>query len=256
MAMRVRVLGCSGGIGGGRHTTSFLVDDDCLVDAGSGVLRLGLEELARIDHVFITHSHLDHILSLPLLLDSVSGLRDQPINLHATPETLAILRGHLFNWLIWPDFSRIPSPEHPFLRYTPLTIGTPNHLGDREITAIPASHTVPAVGYRLRGARASLIFSGDTDSHPALWECARATPDLSDLIVETSFTDDLAELARLSKHYCPSSLAPDLARLPEGTRLWISHLKPGQEDAILEQINQGDVPRQAHALLQDQVFEL
>jgi ribonuclease BN (tRNA processing enzyme) len=256
MTMRVRVLGCSGGIGDGRHTTSFLVDDDCLIDAGSGVLRLGLDELARIDHVFVTHSHLDHILALPLLIDSVSSLRDAPINLHATPETLAILRGHLFNWLIWPDFSRIPSSEHPFLRYQTLTLGAPTHLGDREITPIPASHTVPAVGYRLRGPRASLIFSGDTDSHPALWACARETPDLSDLIVEASFTDDQAELARLSKHYCPNTLAPDLVQLPNSVRVWISHLKPGREEAILAELNRTDATYVARALEQDQIFQL
>jgi 3',5'-cyclic-nucleotide phosphodiesterase len=254
--MRVRVLGCSGGIGGERHTTSFLIDDDCLIDAGSGVMRLGLEDMARIDHVFVTHSHLDHILSLPLLLDSVSGMRDTPITLHATPETLAILRGHLFNWLIWPDFSRIPSPEHPFLVYRTLTVGEPTHLGDREITAIPASHTVPAVGYRLRGPRACLIFSGDTDSHDALWSCAETCPDLGDLIVETSFTDDLAELARLSRHYSPSPLARDLARLKPETRVWITHLKPGREADIVTEINAASPTRPVRALVPDQIFEL
>lgn len=254
--MRVRVLGCSGGIGGGRHTTSFLVDDDCLIDAGSGVMRLGLDELARIHHVFVTHSHLDHILSLPLMLDSVPGPRDTPVTLYATPETLAILHGHLFNWLLWPDFGRIPNPEHPLLRYQSLAVNEPVRLGDREITPIPASHTVPAVGYRLRGPRASLIFSGDTESHPALWEVAAASPDLTDLIVEASFTDDLAELAHLSKHYCPSSLAPDLDRLASETRLWISHLKPGQEAAILAQLNAAHPAHPARALHQDQVFEL
>lgn len=254
--MRVRILGCSGGIGGGRHTTSMLIDDDCLIDAGSGVLRLGLDELARIDHVFLTHSHLDHILALPLLLDSVSGLRDRPITLHATPETLAILRGHLFNWLIWPDFSRIPSPERPFLEYRSIALGEPNRLGDREITAIPASHTVPAVGYRLRGAHASLIFSGDTESHDALWDAAAGSADLGDLIVEASFTEDLAELARLSKHYSPGSLVRDLVRLRPAIRVWITHLKPGQEEAIVGEINSASPGCRVSALAQDQIFEL
>jgi ribonuclease BN (tRNA processing enzyme) len=254
--MRVRVLGSSGGIGGGRHTTSFLVDDDCLIDPGSGVMRLELDALARIDHVFLTHSHLDHVLSVPLLLDSVSGLRDAALTLHAIPETLAILRGHLFNWLIWPDFNRIPSPEHPFLCYASLRVGEPAHLGDREIMPIPASHTVPAIGYRLRGPRACLIFSGDTESHDALWALAEESPDLTDLIIEASFTDDLADLASLSKHYCPKTLAPDLARLRPGVRVWITHLKPGREVAILSELNQAQNRVVCHALSEDQVFEL
>ncbi len=253
--MQVRVLGCSGGIRGGRHTTSFLVDDDCLIDAGSGVMRLGLEELARIDHVFVTHSHLDHILSLPPLLDSVAGLRDKPITLYGTPETLAILRGHIFNWLIWPDFSRIPSPDHPFLRYQTIRVAEPIRLGDREITPIPASHTVPAVGYLLRGPESSLLFSGDTDSHPALWEWA-AMGDVTDLIIETSFTDDLCQLAALSKHYCPKDLVTDLERLRKEVRVWITHLKPGREEAILGEINGPGLEPVARALQEDQVFVL
>jgi ribonuclease BN (tRNA processing enzyme) len=254
--MRLRVLGCSGGIGGGRHTTSFLVDDDCLIDAGSGVMRLGLDELARIRHVFVTHAHLDHILSLPLLLDSVSGPRPTPVTLYAMPETLAVLHGHLFNWLLWPDFSRIPSPEHPLLRYQSLAVNEPVHLGEREITPIPASHTVPAVGYPLRGPNASLIFSGDTESHAALWELAAACPDLTDLIVETSFPDEMAELARMSKHYCPGALAPDLNWLDARTRIWISHLKPGQEQTILAQLNAANPERPASPLREDQEFDL
>lgn len=254
--MRVRVLGCSGGIGGGRHTTSLLIDDDCLIDAGSGVMRLSLEELVRIDHVFVTHAHLDHILSLPLLLDSVSGLRDHPVTLHATPETLAILRGHVFNWMIWPDFNRIPSAEHPFLDYRTLAVGEAVRIGEREITAIPANHTVPAVGYRLRGPRASMIFSGDTASHDALWDWVAATPDLADLIVETSFTNDQATLASVSKHYCPATLAPDLDRVSADVRLWISHLKPGQEAAILEELGAANPARRPAALREDQRFEL
>lgn len=254
--MHVRVLGCSGGVGGGRHTTSFLVDDDCLIDAGSGVMRLSLEELARIEHVFVTHSHLDHILSLPLLLDSVSGLRDRPIVLHAAPETIAILRGHLFNWLIWPDFNRIPDAAHPFLEYRSLVVGEPVRLGEREITAIPANHTVPAVGFHLRGPRSSLIFSGDTAPHDALWTMAAATDDLTDLIVETSFTNDQSDLATLSKHYCPATLAPDLNRVSAEIRLWISHLKPGQEEAILAELGAANPTRRPAALREDQRFEL
>ena len=109
----------------------------------------------------------------------------------------------------------------------------------------------------MRGPRASLIFSGDTESHPALWEYAANSADLGDLIVEASFTNDLAELAHLSKHYCPQTLAPDLVGLAAATRIWVSHLKPGQEEAILAEINVtgfGHPP--ARALYEDQIFEL
>lgn len=58
MTMKLRILGCSGGIGGEHlRTTSLLVDDDVLIDAGTGVGDLPIADLARIDHVFLTHTH-------------------------------------------------------------------------------------------------------------------------------------------------------------------------------------------------------
>ncbi|MFN3593337.1 MAG: 3',5'-cyclic-nucleotide phosphodiesterase, partial [Thiobacillaceae bacterium] len=172
--MQLRVLGCSGGIGDGRHTTSLLVDADILIDAGSGLTQLSREALARIDHLFLTHAHLDHILALPPMLDSVAGERDRPLTVHALPEVIQVLKDCVFNWQVWPDFTRIPSPESPFMRYAPVAHGGTVELDGRRITAIPAHHTVPAAGYHLHGTQGSLIFSGDTGSHAALWEIANA----------------------------------------------------------------------------------
>lgn len=253
--MKVRVLGCSGGIGDGRHTTALLVDGDILVDCGTGVTTLSHAELCRIDHVFLTHSHLDHIASLPLMLDSVAGEREQPLILHGLPEVLQILMDHLFNWHIWPDFSRIPTSDTPFLRYEPLRLGEPVRIGARAITAIPAHHVVPAVGYLLDGGEGSLLFSGDTASHDALWQAANASPDLRHLIVECSFRDALAQIAEASKHYCPSTLAPDLARLRPGAQVWITHLKPGGEAGIMAELAQHGAG-QVQALSNGQIFSL
>lgn len=234
--MQVSVLGCSGGIGDGRHTTSLLVDDDVLIDAGSGVTRLSLEALARIDHLFLTHAHLDHVLALPLLLDSVVGRRQQPLLVHALPEVIEVLKCSLFNWELWPDFTRIPTPEAPFMCYVPIALGETVALGARRISAIPAHHTVPAAGYLLSAEQGSLIFSGDTDSHDALWEIANATADLRHLIVETSFPNDLERIAHASGHYCPRTLAPDLAGYRGQAQVWITHLKPGGEAQIMQEI--------------------
>ena len=73
--MQIRVLGCSGSIAAGSRTTSFLLDETVLIDAGTGVGDLTLEEMVRIDHIVVTHSHLDHVLSIGLLADSVTRRR-------------------------------------------------------------------------------------------------------------------------------------------------------------------------------------
>src|SRR5258708_11323247 len=143
--MKLRILGCSGGIGG-RHlrTTSMLLDNDILVEGGTGVADLSLTELSLIDNVFLTHSHLDHIASIPFMVDTVGGMRDQPLTLWAVPATLEIVRNHIFNWSIWPDFSQIPSPDKPYLRYREIQVGDTVELKNRKVTVLPSNHVVPA----------------------------------------------------------------------------------------------------------------
>lgn len=184
--MKLRVLGCSGGIGG-RHlrTTSMLVDHDILIDAGTGVGELSLAELARIDHVFITHSHLDHIAALLLLIDSVADLRDAPVTVYATDATLAILKNHVFNWAIWPDFSEIAIRTDAVMQYQSIEVGQKTCLGGRTITAVPAVHT--AVGYHLDSGAGSLVFTGDTTCNDALWPLLNGIENLRYLIIETAF---------------------------------------------------------------------
>jgi len=234
--VRLRVLGCSGGIGG-RHlrTTSFLLDGDVLVDAGTGVGDLTLAELSQIDHIFITHSHLDHVTSIPFLVDTVGGMRAKPLTVYATRATIEILRNHLFNWAIWPDFTEIPTPQAPFMRYREMEVGATVTLGNRRITAIPARHTVPAVGYHLDSGAASLVFTGDTGQNDALWRIVNRIANLKFLIIETAFSNKERQLAEVSRHLCPATLAEELAKLERTPEIYITHLKPGEiEPTMLE----------------------
>jgi ribonuclease BN (tRNA processing enzyme) len=237
--VRLRVLGCSGGIGG-RHlrTTSFLVDSDILIDAGTGVGDLSLAELSLIDHIFITHSHLDHVTSIPFLVDTVGGMRAKPLLVHATRATTEILKNHLFNWAIWPDFSEIPTPEAPFLRYQEIELGKPISLSGREITPLPALHTVPAVGYQLDSGAASLVFTGDTGQNDALWRSVNRIRNLKYLIIETAFSNKERRLAEVSRHLCPQTLAEELAKLERNAEIYVTHLKPGEIELTMEEIEE------------------
>ena len=226
--MKLRVLGCSGGIGGNQRTTSFLLDHDVLIDAGTGVNELSLTELSMIDHVFITHSHLDHIACIPFMVDSVWAMRDRPLIIYAIEETLDILRQHIFNWDIWPDFSKIPDTRQPSMRYQPIRVGEAVILDGRKITAIPANHAVPAVGFHLDSGKASLVFSGDTTTNDAVWKVVNRIENLRYLIIETAFSDNEKELAILSKHLCPSLLVEELKKFRREAEVFITHLKPGE----------------------------
>jgi ribonuclease BN (tRNA processing enzyme) len=253
--MKLRILGCSGGIGGNLRTTSLLLDHDVLIDAGTGVGDLSLAEMCAINHVFVTHSHLDHIACLPLLIDSVGLMRDQPLVIHATEETQAILKEHVFNWEIWPDFSEIPNLRQPLLRYESIVLGETIDMGGRKITPLPANHVVPAVGFQIESGKTSLVFTGDTTTCDALWDTVNRIRNLEYLIVETAFSNAEMDLAVVSKHLCPSLLDEELSKLKLNPNIYITHLKPGEVELTMQEI--GECVRNfAPKMLQNgQIFE-
>ena len=253
--MQLRILGCSGGIGGDLRTTSMLLDHDTLIDAGTGVGDLSINEMAQVDHVFVTHSHMDHVATLPFIVDTVGWMRDRPLTVHATQETLGILREHLFNWKLWPDFSRIPDTQNPVMRYETVALGETVTLNGRRITPLPANHVVPAVGYHLDSGKASLVFTGDTTTNDALWSIVNGIGNLKYLIIETALSDRDRELARLSKHLCPSLLAVELAKLKLTPEIFITHLKPRESELIMQQIAVAVKERRLRMLQNNHVFE-
>jgi len=253
--IKLRILGCSGGIGGNARTTSMLLDNDVLIDAGTGMGELSLTELTMIDHVFVTHSHLDHIACIPFLVDSAGFMRDKPLTVHATEATLEIIKQHIFNWKIWPDFTQIPNATQPFMRYNTIQLGRTVELEGRKITALPANHVVPAVGFQIDSGTTSLVFSGDTTINDALWEVVNHIANLRYLIIETAFCNAEKELAMRSKHLCPSMLAEELLKLKLNPEIYITHLKPGEVELTMQEIGEcvnGFTPRM---LQNGQVFQ-
>jgi cAMP phosphodiesterase len=239
------------------RTTSLLVDHDVLVDAGTGVGDLTLAELTQIDHVFLTHSHLDHICSIPFLVDTAGGMRSKPLQVHALAETIEVLNSHVFNWKVWPDFTVIPSEENAFMRYVPLERGETVTVGKRRFTTLPANHTVPAVGYALSAENGMILaFTGDTTINDAFWPIVNRMRNLRYLIIETAFCNRERSLAEASKHLCPAMLAEELSRLERNPEIFITHLKPGEIELTMQEIEEDAGEFNPRMLQNGQVFEL
>lgn len=250
--MNVKVLGCSGAIAKDCRTTSFLIDHDVLIDAGTGVGDLSLDGMCRIDDVFLTHSHLDHIVSLPLMLDSVGALRSRPLRVHALASTLEALKTHIFNDIIWPDFSVIPSKEAPYITFHEIELGKSYIVGNKRIEVLPAVHAVPAVGFAvariLENSATSdeapkyWVFSGDTERNPDFWRHINQL-SVGMLVIETTFSNSEKALAQRSFHLCAEVLIQELHFIEQKNRypIYITHIKPAEMDAIMleiEQLNQ------------------
>jgi ribonuclease BN (tRNA processing enzyme) len=251
--VKFEVLGCGGGIGGQDQTTCFWVDEDVLIDAGSGLSALTHAQLLKLDHVFITHSHMDHIALLPVLADSVGHVRRTALRVYALEATIKTLRDNIFNWRIWPDFTRIPPGRAPFLELVPLRVGERVDLNGRAITPIFASHVVPTVGYHLDSGAGALVFSGDTSVNDALWSYANACRNLRYLIVESAFPNRDRAIAAASMHYCPEVLVQELAKLRRDPAIYITHTKPGETQTIMRELAPSG--RELKALVNRQILD-
>ncbi|MBF0470766.1 MAG: 3',5'-cyclic-nucleotide phosphodiesterase [Gammaproteobacteria bacterium] len=254
--MKIRVLGCSGGISRGLHTTSYLINETILVDAGSGVGELTLEEMLKIKHIFLTHSHHDHVHAIPLLIDSIFDSIEKPIVVHAIPETIQALQNHVFNWVIWPDFSSLPHPDAAVMSFETFSPGEKTVIHGLTFEGIPVNHIVPTVAYLIEDDNGRFVFSGDTTTTDLLWQKINQLPSLEVLFVETAFSNREELLCSKARHYCPSTLAEDLKKLLHQPQIYLTHAKPGEEADIIRECAELIPDRKMHHLRGEDLIEV
>ncbi len=234
--MELRVLGCSGGEAEGERLTGLLVNGWLAIDAGCLTQALSQAEQVHVRHIFLTHSHLDHICTLPFFTKNIYGHVQTPVEIHALPETLGALRRHLFNDELWPDFSVIPSPDKPIIRYTELTPGQPHDIDGLRITPLAVNHLVPCVGYKVEDDHSAFIFTSDTAETDEIYAVANLTKHLKLFITEASFPNHQASLAEASKHLTPEKLGREIKKLRPGIPVAVFHLTPGDKPTMLPEI--------------------
>jgi len=227
--MQVRVLGCHGGESPQHLPTSLLVDGVFAIDAGSLCRSLDVEAQAHIDDILISHCHLDHVKDLALLADQVFSHRTTPVTVHCGPETARSLKKHLFNDVLWPDFTRLPSKSRPALRLRPHPPNRKFTLANRyQITFVPVHHPVESMGIVVQDKTSSFVFSSDTGPTEKLWRSFNRIPNLRSVFVELSFPNSLQQLADMAGHLTPYSLSRELAKVPsaDGLSIFVYHMKP------------------------------
>lgn len=254
--MELKVLGCSGGVGDRLRTTTLLIDDDVLIDAGTGLGDLDFKAMTSIRHIFLTHSHLDHITSIPFLVDTIFEKIHEPIVIHGLEATINALKTHIFNNVIWPDFSRLPSKDNPVMRFQIMQPGEVVDINHRKIEMIQVNHIVPGVGYRVQSETGAFAFSGDTTTNNTFWDALNKHDQLDILIVESAFTNKDVTLCHLSGHYCAELLGPDLAKLKHQPSIYISHNKPGAETQIFSECLKAISTHTIHPLSGGQTFTI
>jgi ribonuclease BN (tRNA processing enzyme) len=241
--LRIRVLGAYGGSTPRHRQTSFLINGAIALDAGALTEALTLEEQSKVRAIVVTHSHMDHVASLPFLVENVFGRAEGPIEVIGTAGVVSSLQQHLFNDALWPDFTRIPNHLLPTVRFRVVEPLVPVAVDGLTITAIPVDHTVPTAGYLLQEGTGSVIFSSDTGPTEEIWRIARETPSLRAIFVECSFPDSMAEIADVSRHLTPSRLRDEMLKFPPGVPVNIYHMKPPTLPALRAEISVLASPR-------------
>ncbi len=234
--MQIRVLGAHGGSTPNHRQTSFLLNGHVALDAGALTETLSLEEQARVSAILVTHSHMDHVASLPFLVENVFGRTSGSIEVVAPSAVVASLRLHLFNNDLWPDFTRIPNRLLPTVAFREVETERPFDVHGLTVTAIPVDHLVPTCGYIVSDRDTTVLFSSDTGPTEAIWAAARSLPRLAAIFVECSFPDEMAEVARVSCHLTPTLLKEELKKFPPGVPVLLYHMKPTALAAINRQV--------------------
>jgi cAMP phosphodiesterase len=242
--MKIKVLGAFGSEGLGQRPSAFLVNDHTLVDAGTVPGALTVEEQAEIQHAVLSHAHFDHMVGLAFLTDTLAtACTDCAVTALGTAPVVDALRTHAFNNVTWPDFSTIPSPAAPVLKFRTLEDEAEQRVGDLWVTPVPVNHTVPANGFVVHDGEVAFVYTGDTGPTDRLWAVARGLKGVKAIIVETAFPTRLGKLAAAAGHMTPALLRRELDKMPADIPLWVFHIKPQFVQETIDELVRIDAAR-------------
>lgn len=239
----IKLLGTSGSRSKSSFSTSIQLTKSTCIDAGNIIHGLG-EEAKNINSIFLSHSHLDHIVDCAFLIDNYFSQRTEPLKIYGLQETLRTVQENFFNWDIWPDFSKLNlvGTTTPAVEYIPIELEKTYELEDGvNITPIHAEHVVPTCGFIIKKANSSILFSSDTYKNPKLWERINQDESINAVIIDVSFPNSLQEVAQASKHLTPAMLQEELKQLQRAVNIYITHLKPNFYDAVVEDLLEAGV---------------
>ena len=235
--MKIRVLGAYGAEGLAQRPSAFLVNDRILIDGGTVGGALASDEQLTIEHALVSHSHLDHVAGLAYLTETLALCAAQrPVTIASLDPVVTALRTSIFNDIVWPDFTKLPTPATPVLRFRSLEEDVEQPVGDLWVMPVPVSHSVPTSGFILHDGRSGLVYSGDTGPTEALWKAARDVGGLGAVILECAFPNRLAGLAEIARHMTPELIRRELDKMPADVPVLIFHVKPQFHDEIGEEL--------------------
>jgi cAMP phosphodiesterase len=214
----------------------LLINDRIALDAGSQASALTPDQQAQVDTVLISHAHIDHIHTLPFFVENLLRVVEEPVRVLASPEAIRTMREHIFNWQVWPDFTLLPSPEAPTMRFEELFDENPVEVHGVRFTPIRTTHSVHTQGFLIEDGDAAVLWSSDTGPTTRLWEVANQCPNLRAAFIEVSFPNALQAIADSSLHLTPQTLVEEVEKLERTVSVLLHHVKPRLIDEVHREV--------------------
>lgn len=255
--MRIRLLPSSAGRQSQLQClTSFVIDERVAVDAGSIGFAFSPGEIGSVRHIIVTHSHSDHIASLPIYVAEAFPSLDSPIIIYGSSEVNSALREYVFNDQVWPNFEKIQlsNDNGPTLEFRQLEPRQTTSIAGIDVTPIPVNHIVPTFGLLVQNAATTVAFTSDTYSTDEIWKAASEDLHLKAVFAEVSFPNEMRELAEASKHLTPELLAVELGKLNREVDVYAVHIKPAYREDVIRQLAALGKPRVSVGEI-DRVYE-
>ena len=220
-----------------QHLTCFVVNGRVAFDAGSLAMGLSEEEGRAVRDIVLTHAHLDHVAGLPLFLDDHFATLTEPIRVHAAEKVIEVLERDVFNWSVYPRFSELKNANGPVIEYVPFSNGIEFEAGGLMIRPLSVNHKVPSSGFLITDGDSRIALTGDTSSMDEFWTALEEVPNLDALLIECAFPDELTELADMSHHLTPSTLAKELIAFGRvGCPKYVVNIKPAYRARVVSEI--------------------
>jgi ribonuclease BN (tRNA processing enzyme) len=225
-----------------QYLTSYMINDTLAIDAGSLGLFGGHAEQARVRHVLISHSHADHVATLPVFVENAYEAKPESVEVHGSAAVLDSLRRDVFNGRVWPNFEKLAPNGNPFLRLSELESGRAIELEGLRITPVEVNHAVPTLGFIIEDDHSAVVIPSDTAPTEEIWARANRVANLSAIFLEASFPEWLAQVADAAKHLTPKLFAAEVRKLTRPVRLIAVHIKPRFREQILAELSTLGLP--------------
>ncbi|HUG91181.1 MAG TPA: 3',5'-cyclic-nucleotide phosphodiesterase [Planctomycetaceae bacterium] len=243
--MKIQLVGSAVGplASAQQFAMSYIVDDGVAIDAGCLGLVWPLDVQRRVEHVFLSHSHMDHVASLPLYVENVYQYGPACPTIYANDETLDSLRADLFNDRIWPDMIRLATEETPFMNLVRLESERPVTVGPLTILPVSLNHIVPTLGFLVHDGASAVAFISDTAPTERIWELANATPHLKAVFLEACFPNRMQWLAEKSAHLTTELFDAEYRKLERPLPVVVVHIKAAFREEILSELADLNLPQ-------------